>query len=357
MDEKSGPKTTQNTNRWVCLIRNDRMGDLILTLPVLQAIKDRNHGLKILLVCSTMNAKIASQHNSIDDLLIVPEARDQKSLQTMLDALSHYKIAYAFNCVPGMWNIRLLAGIKSKQKASMIYYSRYKSANFLSTIQDRMTCWQNSITITAVDRLSRFRNNKPIHQTEMIHSMVSQFIPTGPVRNVSGPTQETELKISEPYVVVHASGRWIKKSYTEKHFIDLIEAISESSRIVITTDESSSTQFSALYKQFPLVTSKELHDNARLKQRVLVADQFPFDHWQGVIAAASGVITVECGWVHLAALFNKYTINVYDIDNAPEMIYAEYKPWTDRCTPIICPRAEINPRILQALSQLVPLRA
>ncbi|MAV28908.1 MAG: hypothetical protein CMF43_03805, partial [Legionellales bacterium] len=61
--------------------------------------------------------------------------------------------------------------------------------------------------------------------------------------------------------------------------------------------------------------------------------------------------------VHLAALFNKYTINVYDIDNAPEMIYAEYKPWTDRCTPIICPRAEINPRILQALSQLVPLRA
>ena len=112
-----------------------------------------------------------------------------------------------------------------------------------------MTCWQNSITVTAVDRLSRIRNNKPIHQTEMIHSMVSQFIHIGPVRNVSGPTQETELKISEPYVVVHASGLWIKKSYTEKHFIDLIEAISESSRIVITTDASSSTQFSALYNR------------------------------------------------------------------------------------------------------------
>ena len=237
----------------------------------------------------------------------------------------------------------------------MIYYSRYKSANFLSKIQERMICWQNSITVTPVDRLSRFRNNKPIQQTEMIHSMVSQFNPTSPMRNVSGPTQETELKTSEPYVVVHASGRWIKKSYTEKYFIDLIEAISESSRIIITTDGSSSTQFTALYKQFPSVSSEELNDKSRQKQRVLIADQFTFDHWQEVIAAASGVITVECGCVHLAALFNKYTINVYDIDNTPEMIYAEYKPWTDRCIPIICPRAEINPRILQALSQITPL--
>ena len=66
---------------------------------------------------------------------------------------------------------------------------------------------------------------------------------------------------------------------------------------------------------------------------------------------------MECGCVHLAALFNKYTINVYDIDDAPEMIHAEYKPRMNRCIPIICPRAEINPRILQALSQFTPLSA
>ena len=42
----------------ICLIRNDRMGDMILTLPVVQGLKEANQDYKIDIVCSKKNQKI-----------------------------------------------------------------------------------------------------------------------------------------------------------------------------------------------------------------------------------------------------------------------------------------------------------
>ena len=344
-----------STAQWVCVIRNDRMGDLILTLPILQAIKVQNPYLKIVLVCSAINKKVAKQYDFIDAKVIVSEDRNQETLNKTLSALSQYSISHAFNCAPGLWNIRLLAAIESGHKASMLYYSRYKSSNILSKLHERMICWRHGIKLTVIDRLARFKKSQSIHQTEMIYAMVRQSIPIKTIQNVVGPMRQLQIENTSPYLLVHASSRWVKKNYTEQQFIDLVESVSQSHQVVITTDGGSSTVFSELYKRFPLVSSEQLHDKRSKKQRVMIADQFNLDQWQTAVALSVGVVTVECGCVHVAALYNKRTINVYDIDNMPEMIHAEYKPWTDRCIPIICPRAEINLRILQALSQAVPL--
>lgn len=340
-----------STAQWVCVIRNDRMGDLILTLPILQAIKFQNPYLKIVLVCSTINKKVAKQYDFIDAKVIVSEDRNQETLNKTLSALSQYSISHAFNCAPGLWNIRLLAAIESGHKASMLYYSRYKSSNILSKLHERMICWRHGIKLTVIDRVARFKKSQSIQQTKMIYEMVSQSIPIRTIQNVVGPMRQLQIENTSPYLVIHASGRWVKKNYTEQQFIDLVKGISQTHQVIITTDESSSTVFSALYKRFPLVSSEQLSNKQSKKQRVMIADQFNFDQWQAVVAMANGVVTVECGIIHIAALYNKRTISVYDMDNLPHMMYAEYKPWTDRCIPIICSRAERNPRILQALSQ------
>ena len=36
----------------ICLVRNDKMGDMILTLPVVQGLKQANQDCKIDIVCS-----------------------------------------------------------------------------------------------------------------------------------------------------------------------------------------------------------------------------------------------------------------------------------------------------------------
>ena len=42
----------------ICIVRTDRMGDMILTLPVIQGLKEVNKNCQIDIVCSISNKKI-----------------------------------------------------------------------------------------------------------------------------------------------------------------------------------------------------------------------------------------------------------------------------------------------------------
>ena len=46
----------------ICLVRNDKMGDMILTLPVVQGLKQANQDCKIDIVCSKKNQKICKNY-------------------------------------------------------------------------------------------------------------------------------------------------------------------------------------------------------------------------------------------------------------------------------------------------------
>ena len=50
----------------ICIERSDRMGDMILTLPVIQGIKQKNPQAVIHVVASKKNIKICKQFSLID---------------------------------------------------------------------------------------------------------------------------------------------------------------------------------------------------------------------------------------------------------------------------------------------------
>ncbi len=52
----------------ICIERSDRMGDMILTLPVIQAIKEGNPQAKIHIVASKKNLKICKKFSLIDKI-------------------------------------------------------------------------------------------------------------------------------------------------------------------------------------------------------------------------------------------------------------------------------------------------
>ena len=52
----------------ICIERSDRMGDMILTLPVIQAIKEKNPHAIIHVIASQTNIKICKQYSLIDKI-------------------------------------------------------------------------------------------------------------------------------------------------------------------------------------------------------------------------------------------------------------------------------------------------
>ena len=55
----------------ICLVRNDKMGDMILTLPVVQGLKEANQDYKIDIVCSKKNQKICKNYKSINKIFLL----------------------------------------------------------------------------------------------------------------------------------------------------------------------------------------------------------------------------------------------------------------------------------------------
>ena len=55
----------------ICLVRNDKMGDMILTLPVVQGLKEVNKDYQIDIVCSKKNQKICENYKSINKIFLL----------------------------------------------------------------------------------------------------------------------------------------------------------------------------------------------------------------------------------------------------------------------------------------------
>ena len=54
----------------ICFIRNDKMGDMILTLQIIKAIKETNPNTKITVVCSNINFFLCEEASFVDDHII-----------------------------------------------------------------------------------------------------------------------------------------------------------------------------------------------------------------------------------------------------------------------------------------------
>jgi len=113
----------------ICIERSDRMGDMILTLPIIQGIKEKNPQSKIHVVGSQKNLKICKQFSLIDKTH--ERSLSFSAFNNLTNSIRAEKYDYYFAFSPGWFGLFLGLFSKSKFKSSLILQSRYKS-NFFS---------------------------------------------------------------------------------------------------------------------------------------------------------------------------------------------------------------------------------
>ena len=79
----------------ICLVRNDKMGDMILTLPVVQGLKQANQDCKIDIVCSQKNQKICNKYKSINKIFLLQNKFYQ--ILKIISKLRNEDYDYIFN--------------------------------------------------------------------------------------------------------------------------------------------------------------------------------------------------------------------------------------------------------------------
>ena len=309
----------------ICIERSDRMGDMILTLPVIQAIKEKNPQAIIHVIASHKNSKICNQFRLIDK--IFEKTKLSSSFNNLKKSISAEKYDYYFTFSPGWFGLHLGFFSKSKIRSSLILKSRYNSNVFSKLGQITFSRLFYSISLV-INRFKLLQSNKNIHQTNMMMDVVSK---SGIAISRKSQTKFMfnnifTLNKKKPVCIIHLSSKWINNYYSEENFNDLLKLLNEKNILIyLTTDETTKNKFSKIFETFDVV---EDPNNIQVSTKnIFICNNFDFESWTSLINQADYVITQESGCTHIASLTKCKLAVIYDSNNAPNSIRQEYAPW------------------------------
>ncbi|MBC8304706.1 MAG: glycosyltransferase family 9 protein [Pelagibacterales bacterium] len=328
----------------ICIERSDRMGDMILTLPVIQGIKDKNPHAIVHVIASQKNSKICKQFSMIDK--IFEKSKLSSSFNDLTQSIREEKYDYYFTFSPGWFGLRLGFFSKSKFKSSLILKSRYSSNLFSKLDQIFFSKIFYSLSLV-IDRFRSLKTNKNIHQTNMMMDLISK---SGVA--VSRKTQTKFmfnnvfiLNKSKPVCILHLSSKWVNNYYSEENFNDLLKSLNEKEILIyLTTDETTKNKFNKIFETFDAV--EDPSDIQKSEKSILICNNFNFEDWTSLLNQADYVITPESGCTHIASLTKCKLAVIYDADNSPNSIRHEYAPWNKEYLALETNDKELNRKLL-----------
>ena len=327
----------------ICIERSDRMGDMILTLPVIQGIKQKNPQAIIHVIASKKNSKICKQFSLIDKTF--EKSTLSSSLNNLTKSIIAEKYDYFFTFSPGWFGLRLGLFSKSKFKSSLILKSRYNSNIFSKLGQIFFSKLFFSLSLF-IDRFKSLQANKNIHQTKMMMDVVSKSGLTISRKTKTKFTFNNIFVLSKdkPVCIIHLSSKWINNYYSEDDFIDLLNLLKEKNiSIYLTTDETTKNKFSRIFDTFDVVENPNIIK--KNTKNILICNNFDFENWTSLINQANYVITPESGCTHVASLTQCKLAVIYDSDNSPKSIIQEYAPWNKEYLALETNNKELNQKL------------
>ena len=286
----------------ICIIRDDRLGDTILTLPIIQKLRKTYIDSRITLVISSISEELVKKFDFFDNLII-----SKNNIET-IRKINQSKFDLILNFSPLKKRFYKLF-LKSKTKIHLSFQSRYKYKNrrsiqiaFLKLFFHKIYCYERNDL------------NKLCHQTEFMDKLlVSEGVYKSEKPNKINLNLGNKLMFD---YLIHLSDRWFKSDYGNKDLINLIEIlIKTNSKICITTDLYLSNNLQNLID--------EIIKNFKLKCLIRPS----FEEWINLIDQSNVIMTFESGCSHICGILNKKTLIIYDNQNKPDFIMKEYKPY------------------------------
>ena len=336
----------------ICIIRNDRMGDMILTLPIIKEIKKKIPNSHIKVVCSNINYFLCQEAKFVDEFCIYDNKMSFLSKMKFLKNIKKDSYDYLFNFCQSIESFLILLLSKSKIKSTLIYLSRYKnpcrSKNFQKFISRIL-----NINNLIINRRKLFKTKNNFHQTNIMFELVNKKIPIRNPKNfVFLPENYQIEKNSEKRILLHLSNRWIDENYDEDQFIELLEKLKKKSKLYLTTDHSSASSFDVVLKKYIKLNDASFNELPVYEDNIIILDKLNFKNWRKIILNSKLVITYECGCSHVTAMSNIPLIIIYDFKNEPFMIHDEYSPLTKKYEKVIVTQNLINQEIMSKLKQI-----
>ena len=327
----------------ICIERTDRMGDMVLTLPIIKGIKELNSHAEIHVIASKKNIEICNNFNCINKIYERPTSIS--TFYNLRKSINSEKYDYFFVFSPSWFGLLLGLLSKSKTKAALILQSRYKS-NFFSKFWKILFSNIFFSHSKVVNRFRKIQKDQNIHQTRMMMDLVfnAGISLTKDTKIGSIFPIIFKIKKTRPMCLIHLSSKWINQYNSENKFIEFLESLNHKDyTFYLTTDETTKNKFSKIFNKYLVCNDWQslMNDD----EKIIICEDFNFEKWVSLINQSDIIITPECGCVHISSLTNSKLCIIYQ-NKISRKHYEEYTPWKKEFLGLETDDNQLNSKLL-----------
>jgi len=287
----------------ILIVRTDRIGDLILTLPLAGLIKQKYPNAKVSFLVQDYTKNIVADHPHIDEVIVLKQNDGKISLSENLKVIKSKKFDTCIVVHPSfiIAAIMFISGIKNRIGTGYRWYSFLFNKKVYEHRKDARhheleynVNLLNKIDIVNDVDEKNVRYDLSVHKSSL--SIVNKVL------------IDNHIDPSNPFLIVHPGSGGSSMDLPADKFSQLVKLIVEDGHQVIITGNKN---------EHALCEMVKAGSNA-----INLASRFNLDELTALISLSFMFISNSTGPIHIAAALNKYVVGFY-----PKVVSCSKERW------------------------------
>jgi len=286
----------------ILIVRTDRIGDLILTLPLAGLIKKQYPDCKVSFLVRDYTKNIVRHHPYIDEVLVLKEDNGNVSLSDNINLIKQRNFD---NCI--------------------VVYPRFQISLiiFLSRIKNRIGTGYRWYSFLFNKKVYEHRKNAERHELEYNLNLLEKLeiknsvaesnvaydlkVDESSLKNVNKILVDEKLDLQKPIIIVHPGSGGSSVDLPINKFAELVSKLDDDYQIILTGSKNE------------IKLCEKIKSSDKVKN---MAGRFNLDELTALISKSVMFISNSTGPIHIAAALGKYTVGFY-----PKIVSCSKERW------------------------------
>ena len=287
----------------ILIVRTDRIGDLILTLPLAGLIKKQYPDSKVSFLVREYTKNLVSNHPFVNEVIVLKESNGNVPLFENVNIIKQKKFD---NCI--------------------VVYPRFKISLivFLSRIKNRIGTGYRWYSFLFNQKVYEHRKNAERHELEYNVNLLEKLgikntiaeksisydlrVDESSLQNVIKILIDEKFDLHKPIIIVHPGSGGSSMDLPIKKFTELVNKLDEDNYQIILTGSRNEIEL-----------CEKIKSSNKVKN---LAGRFNLDELTALISKSAMFISNSTGPIHIAAALGKYTVGFY-----PKIVSCSQQRW------------------------------